>query len=444
MTRQEIQALIDAKIKGQGTAVDAGSVLPAILTGILDLIEQGGGGGTSDAVQYIPQELTESQQMQARKNQGLYYSEGTPAGTITWDGNTEGLESIDLGGLLAYKVANSPKDIPQDAFIGCTTTEQLETTPFAQIVEYGQMVSFVEGKLLIGVIGDGFGVLVADQFSVTAEGTTLEADGIYFTTNVRSFSYASYDSEIHHIEPKYIKDMYYEESGIGEKTVESIADTYPAAAFYYDYIGFYKAASDTPAIADIIKVNNNTIEDGDLTAENEGDYTIYTPSGATETQGKFIVVYESTTIGSYDVEPGLYYPSDDVIFSRPYLTSVTYIGDISIVHQIPEKYIPDMPSGGAPAVKMTIPSMGDDVYYNMAQIVIHQSVPSRDIVFSVEGRTVLSVYVSDVINGGGNGDTGDTYTFSSGGLYYVQVELDYEEGLPSYMCAMVYVEATNQ
>lgn len=38
-------------------------------------IPQGGGGGSSDAVQYIPQELTEAQQMQARKNQGLYYEE---------------------------------------------------------------------------------------------------------------------------------------------------------------------------------------------------------------------------------------------------------------------------------------------------------------------------------------------------------------------------------
>lgn len=34
-----------------------------------------GGGGTSDAVQYIPQELTESQQMQARKNLGLSHVE---------------------------------------------------------------------------------------------------------------------------------------------------------------------------------------------------------------------------------------------------------------------------------------------------------------------------------------------------------------------------------
>lgn len=36
-----------------------------------------GGGGTSDAVQYIPQELTESQQMQARKNLGVYWKDET-------------------------------------------------------------------------------------------------------------------------------------------------------------------------------------------------------------------------------------------------------------------------------------------------------------------------------------------------------------------------------
>ncbi len=38
MTKQEIAALVAAKIEGQGTNVDAGSVLPAILNGILDLI----------------------------------------------------------------------------------------------------------------------------------------------------------------------------------------------------------------------------------------------------------------------------------------------------------------------------------------------------------------------------------------------------------------------
>lgn len=37
MTKEEIIALIDAKIAGQGTNIDAGSALPEILKGILDL-----------------------------------------------------------------------------------------------------------------------------------------------------------------------------------------------------------------------------------------------------------------------------------------------------------------------------------------------------------------------------------------------------------------------
>lgn len=306
MTRQEVRALIDAKIKGQGTNVDAGSVLPAILNGILDLIDSGGGGGTSDAVQYIPQELTESQQMQARKNQGLYYEEEeTLAGVISWDGNTEGKESIDLGGILAYKVANFPKDIPQDAWLGYTSTEELETTPFTQIVDYGQTMPGAEGKMLLGAISGGGVVIVADQFSMDADGTTIEADGIYFTLNARSFSYDAYDGE---------------------------------------------------------------------------------------------------------------------------------------VHQIPAKYIPNV---GAPAVKMEVPSMGNAVYYNMAQINVNQYVPSRDVVFSVEGHTVVYAYAFDVINGGTNGQEGDTLTFSSGGLYWVQLELAAGSTYP-YVCAMVFVESDNQ
>lgn len=38
MNKDEIKSLIAAKIAGQGTAVDAGSVLPTILNGIIDLI----------------------------------------------------------------------------------------------------------------------------------------------------------------------------------------------------------------------------------------------------------------------------------------------------------------------------------------------------------------------------------------------------------------------
>ena len=42
MTKEEIKALVNAKIAGQGSAVDVGSALPAILNGILELAASGG------------------------------------------------------------------------------------------------------------------------------------------------------------------------------------------------------------------------------------------------------------------------------------------------------------------------------------------------------------------------------------------------------------------
>ena len=50
MTKEEIQALINAKIAGQGSAIDIGGALPAILNGILELATQGGGGGSTKHV----------------------------------------------------------------------------------------------------------------------------------------------------------------------------------------------------------------------------------------------------------------------------------------------------------------------------------------------------------------------------------------------------------
>lgn len=42
MTKEELIALVDAKITGQGSAVDAGGALPEILKGLIELIPEGG------------------------------------------------------------------------------------------------------------------------------------------------------------------------------------------------------------------------------------------------------------------------------------------------------------------------------------------------------------------------------------------------------------------
>lgn len=64
MTKEQILALIDAKIAGQGTNIDAGSALPEILSGILGLIPDG-------ALTTSPQELTDGQQEQVLENLAL-------------------------------------------------------------------------------------------------------------------------------------------------------------------------------------------------------------------------------------------------------------------------------------------------------------------------------------------------------------------------------------
>lgn len=65
-----------------------------------------GGGGSTDAVKYTEQTLTEEQKTQARKNQGLYWSESSGA-VIEWDGDTTGRATIDAGGMLFYKVSDN-------------------------------------------------------------------------------------------------------------------------------------------------------------------------------------------------------------------------------------------------------------------------------------------------------------------------------------------------
>lgn len=167
MTRQEIQALIDAKIKGQGTAVDAGSVLPAILTGILDLIEQGGGGGTADAVQYIPQELTGAQQMQARKNQGLYYSENVEETTLNWDGDTTGKVSFNQ---FYYKVSD---DAPSKDIIKSITLIQGGNT---QVFE-NPTTTVDTHNPKVYAIGQAFAMVVTEDFE---DGGSTVTKGIYF------------------------------------------------------------------------------------------------------------------------------------------------------------------------------------------------------------------------------------------------------------------------
>ena len=63
---------------------------------IKDEYPKSSGTPEENVIKTSPQNLTEEQKMQARKNQGLYYSDIIPDQLIVeWDGNTDGLIWID-------------------------------------------------------------------------------------------------------------------------------------------------------------------------------------------------------------------------------------------------------------------------------------------------------------------------------------------------------------
>lgn len=250
MTIQEVRALIDAKIKGQGTNVDAGSVLPIILNGILDLINEGG-GGTSDAVQYIPQELTteqqaqartnigagtsnfngnpvlvteqeltESQQMQARKNLDLYYEETSEGEkTLTWNGDidntprSETLFHIGGWGAYGYRVSDEVIDVSKIVKIefgmATYTLEQLNVSE----QENCKVIYYGSGTFLAAIVNDD------------ADGLTA---GVYFFSVGSSYTeklvYSGIATTIHQIPAKYIPDM--PSGGIENFTLLSLPTNY--------------------------------------------------------------------------------------------------------------------------------------------------------------------------------------------------------------------------
>ena len=145
-------------------AENAGKTLIADENG--DLQPGEGGGSDQDVVKTVEQELTEDEKMQARKNQGLYYSETTAAEPIIWDGDTTGrinfTVSVSGQSMTFYKVSEtvfSVSDLIGGTFAfeyeGQTTTVELtEDYVFDQqgmTIVYGTIVSANSGSYLAGI-----------------------------------------------------------------------------------------------------------------------------------------------------------------------------------------------------------------------------------------------------------------------------------------------------
>lgn len=139
-----------------------------------ELDSLGTGGGGADAVKYTPQELTEEQIKQTRKNLGLYWSESN---RIEWDGDTTGRITIAIEDMIAfYKVSDNV--LTQSDLVGATITmSDGESAPIPPeyIQEIADGVIMGGGSILSARAGTYDCSLSGYSFSLT-----VPEDGVYF------------------------------------------------------------------------------------------------------------------------------------------------------------------------------------------------------------------------------------------------------------------------
>lgn len=150
----------------------------------------GSGGGTSDAVQYIPQELTEEQQMQARKNLGLYRSYlgkgkrfiGSVAyyssqGWIVDGGNDlqfEDVQASDLGGW-RYLFEDYEGEIVYDVIIKASGGQTWEAQIFEIFDDYSGIYGWWVGN---------YSLIPDDEIDIHDPGTSVDCPvALYWDTS---------------------------------------------------------------------------------------------------------------------------------------------------------------------------------------------------------------------------------------------------------------------
>lgn len=220
--------------------------------------------------------------------------------------------------------------------------------------------------------------------------------------------------------------LYYEETSEGEQTYIR-GDNYAGG----------KISDNTPAQSDIISLDSTPASELYFTTIEHG-YTIATSANPQRDQ-EVVTVYTEDFEGT---SKGIYFP-EVLIFAGTWVDELHWYGTNTTVHQIPSKYIPQT----VPAVKIEIPS-NERVSYGIGYVLLNNYVTDRDVVFSIEGKTINQVGVRNMLDTTSTGDvwdfgTGNTHNFDTSGYYLVEIEVRVTSGY-EYYYATVFVETANQ
>ena len=262
----------------------------------------------------ISSDMTEEQKMEARKNLGLYYEE-----------TSVGEKEVQYNGEAAsfnYWAKVSDDTPAKTDIVSVAGNPASDET----------MVAFPDNTdgYNIYPIGAPSGV----GFRVVLNDSDGHEPGIYYNTlgaeyaNVVSLVYKGETTTVSKIDPKYIKDMYYEETSISEKTAKFINE--PESAL----TGYAKVSDDTPAKDDILFVLFMGYEEEFTTTDTEDGFLVNSPT--THAVGVVRVVLSN----SQGNEPGIY----AVMSVDQY--GVVYNGPTTTIHKIDAKFLPEQESGG--------------------------------------------------------------------------------------------------
>lgn len=275
----------------------------------------GGGGDATDAIKYTEQTLTEDQQMQARKNQGLYYKEGETVSSLIWDGvpSEDDIHVyIEDYGIDYYLHKASSVAIPPSQMLGATVSWMAGTVEQSATITQG-MVDTYESQAVSGAYNDGgagFTVVLADSIEDPTLGVTVTRGVWFIGGGVGNSSFFTksivlaepYTEEtIHQIPSEYIPDLtIYAEvaAGSSQPVIKSGTDKFsdfvnalkggPGSPkfvindtrhniFYinqtFSLVVEYGEASNTVSISTLLQDGNNTQAGITANFDSEDNYT---------------------------------------------------------------------------------------------------------------------------------------------------------------------------
>jgi hypothetical protein len=253
--------------------------------------------------------MTEEQQMEVRKNLGLYYEDTV---TEVKDERYHGQpESPTLTGYA--KVAD---DTPAKEDIVCAMFMGDECAFTTTDTEDGYFVNINE--ISISISPEAIRVVLNDsQGNEPGVYTVMSGDqyGIKYNAQVPAYN--------NQIPPQYIKDMYYEETTTEEKTAECQEHEYDSHR-----PPFIKISDDTPTKDDIVALLVYNYDNGEYV---ESEFTIR------EGEGVISIENESLNTRFRVQSDGIYYESNAI---SQHNDRLVYRAQVNTVSKVPEKFLP--------------------------------------------------------------------------------------------------------